>query len=73
MEISELENKLRVCEDERTTAVKQREATQQQNRQLSDEHRKEMASTTLTTDDFKMKVSSMVRTVSVYLVTVTQN
>ena len=56
MGINELENKLRVCEDERTAAVKQCEVTQQQNRQLSDEHHKKMASTALTNDDFKMKV-----------------
>ena len=56
--MGELENKLRVCEDERATAVKQCEAIQQQNRQFSDEHRKEMASTTLSADDLKMKVST---------------
>ena len=78
MEINELENKLRVCEDERTMAVKQCETTQQQNRQLSDEHHKEMTTTTLTTDDLKMKVSSCCngRTTSdsiFCLLTVTQN
>jgi len=58
MEVSTLENKLRMCEDERATATKQCEAIQQQNRQLSDEHRKEISSTTLAADDFKMKVNS---------------
>ena len=58
MEINELENKVRMCEDERTTAMKQYDAAQQQNRQSSDEHRKEMANITLTSDDLKMKVSN---------------
>lgn len=46
-----------MCEDERATAVKQYEVTQEENRQLSDKHRKEMTSATLTIDDFKMKVT----------------
>lgn len=47
-----------MSEDERAMALKQCEVTQQENRHLSDEHRKEMASTTLTVDDLKMKVNS---------------
>ena len=58
MEVSALENKLRLCEDERVTAVKQYENIQQQNRQLSDEHCKEITSSTLAANDFKMKVNS---------------
>ena len=50
--------KLRACEDEKITAVKQCEIAQQENRQLSNEHHKEMTSSTLTIDDLKMKVSS---------------
>lgn len=46
-----------MCEDERATALKQYEVIQQENRQLTDEHRKEMTSTTLTVDDLKMKVT----------------
>jgi len=60
MEVTEFEKKLRVCEEERAIALKQYEATQQESQQLSDEHHKEMANTTLTIDDLKMKVKSLV-------------
>lgn len=57
--MTELEKKLRVCEDERAAVLKQYETIQQENRQLSDEHCKEMANTTLTIDDLKMKVKTL--------------
>ena len=47
-----------MCEDEKVTALKQCEVAQQENRQLSDEHHKEMTSSTLTADDLRMKVNS---------------
>lgn len=48
-----------MCEDERVAVLKQCEAIQQESRHLSDEHQKEMANTTLTTDDLKMKVNNL--------------
>ena len=50
--------KLRVCEDDKVTAMKQCEIAQQENRQLSNEHHKEMTSSTSTIDDLRMKVNS---------------
>ena len=55
--MSELEKKLSSCEEEKMAAVKNYEAGQQQSRQQSDAHHKEMAGTTVTIDDLKMKVN----------------
>lgn len=55
--MNELEKKLSVCEEEKMAAMKNYEAGQKQSRQQSDAHHKELADTTITIDDLKMKVS----------------